>query len=284
MGGWPETVGNSVKERTVFASENHEGFRRSVILEPRGSDILVGALLLPSNTADFGVAFFNNVGWLGMCGHGTIGLAATLADQGLITPGPTTLETPVGTITFHLAENGDVTLNNVPSFRRTKNLAIEVDGETYVGDVAYGGNWFFLVTSHSFSITLGETESLTHLAWKIRQQVNRTHPEVDHVELFGKPLDPNNDSRNFVLCPGKAYDRSPCGTGTSAKIACLAEDGKLLPGEEWLQESVTGSVFAASYQPGGQWVIPSIRGRAYVTGRGVLILDTSDPLIWGLAP
>jgi 4-hydroxyproline epimerase len=234
-----------------------------------------------------GVIFFNNVGTIGMCGHGTIGLAVTLAHMGKLTPGEHRVETTVGVVTATLHDTHRVTVRNVPSHRRRKDVTIEVPGYGPVtGDIAWGGNWFFLVKEHREQIAIGNVERLTEVTWKIRQSVNAQIPEVpvDHVELFAPPADAANHSRNFVLCPGKAYDRSPCGTGTSAKLACLFADGKLKPGEVWRQESITGSVFEGTFNPTTVpgVVIPSITGTAYVTAEATLLADPADPLKDGI--
>jgi 4-hydroxyproline epimerase len=226
-----------------------------------------------------------------MCGHGTIGLAVTLAHLGRIKPGEHRIDTPVGVVTATLHNAHRVTVRNVPSFRRAAHAMVEVEGLGRVtGDIAWGGNWFFFVEEHREELRLDNVERLTEVTWKIRRAVNAKLPDpapgepVDHVELFGPPLDPANHSRNFVLCPGKAYDRSPCGTGTSAKLACLFADGKLKPGEVWRQESITGSVFEGRFEPTAEpgVVIPSITGTAYVTAEATLIVAADDPLRDGI--
>jgi 4-hydroxyproline epimerase len=262
--------------------------RRAVMQEPRGHDVLVGALLTESAhpEADYGLIFFNNVGYLGMCGHGTIGVVATLAYLGQLQPGVVKFDTPVGLVAATLEATGAVTVANVPSYRTVKDLAVRVPfGNQVVGDVAWGGNWFFLVKEHGQTLALEKAEQLTDFCWAVRQAVNAAgYPEVDHIELFGPPQ-AGGHSRNFVLCPGKAYDRSPCGTGTSAKLACLAADGKLQPGETWVQESIVGSSFAGRFtwvdEPGGP-ILPVISGRAYVMAEATLLLDPADPFQLGL--
>ncbi|MEI6077046.1 MAG: proline racemase family protein, partial [Verrucomicrobiota bacterium] len=228
VAGGPELGGGPVAGQLQRFRSQHDRFRSAVVNEPRGSDVLVGALLVEpeDKSCAAGVIFFNNVGCLAMCGHGTIGLIATLAHQGKIQPGTHKIETPVGIVTATLQSNGLVSVANVPSYRTAKGVTVEVAGHGPIsGDVAWGGNWFFLVGEHGCELSLGNVEALTDFTWRIRQAVNtRGFPEVDHVELFGPPQS-GGDSRNFVLCPGKAYDRSPCGTGTSAKLACLAADG-----------------------------------------------------------
>jgi 4-hydroxyproline epimerase len=258
--------------------------------EPRGSDVIVGALLCepvdPACAA--GVIFFNNVGYLGMCGHGTIGLIVTLAYLGRIRPGEHKIETPVGVVGAVLHETGEVTVHNVPSYRTAANVRVETRHGLIYGDVAWGGNWFFLVAEHGQEIALGNVEALTDFTWRIRQALQRQgvtgrgDQEIDHIELFAPSPRPGVHSRNFVLCPGKAYDRSPCGTGTSAKLACLYADGKIREGEVWRQESVIGSVFEGSVRVVNGEVIPTIRGSAYVTAESTLILNPTDPFCWGI--
>jgi 4-hydroxyproline epimerase len=276
-----------MSERCERFSREHDRFRSAVVNEPRGSDVLVGALMCepvdPANNA--GVVFFNNVGVLGMCGHGTIGLVATLAWLGRIGPGVCRIETPVGLVSATLHADGSVSVRNVPSHRKAAGVAVDVPGiGVVVGDVAWGGNWFFLVSEHPFAGRIGPSlaEEMTNWCWAVRQAVNYEYPEVDHVELFGSASSERNHSRNFVLCPGKAWDRSACGTGTSAKVACLAADGKLKPGEVWRQESTTGSVFEASFEETADGVVPTIRGSAFVTAETTLVLDPDDPMCWGL--
>ena len=256
-------------------------YRRAILCEPRGHEVIVGALL--EDTEEEGcvakVTFFNNVGLLGMCGHGMIGVVATLQHLGRIGPGEHRIETPVGVIASTLHEDGRVSVRNVCSYRKAKDVV--TGGVT--GDVAWGGNWFFLVANHGLELTPENLPALTRASLEIREGVRAAgFPEVDHVELFGPPHDPANHSRNFVLCPGGEYDRSPCGTGTSAKLACLAADGKLAPGEVWRQESVIGSVFAGQYKAAAEGVIPTITGEAFVTAETTLLFDEKDPFRWGI--
>lgn len=292
--GYPDLGSGTIQEKAQRFRSEHDSFRSAVIQEPRGNDVLVGALLLPPSTPDFdaGVIFFNNVGLLGMCGHGTIGLVATLAYLGKIKPGPVRLETTVGPVTAQWMGSGSVEVKNVSSYRYRENVKVSTQRHGEVtGDIAWGGNWFFLSHAHGRTIDLNHVEALTDMAWDIRQSLNHENisgehgGEIDHVELFGPPKDPKNHGRNFVLCPGKAYDRSPCGTGTSAKLACLMAEGRVAPGEVWRQESVTGSVFEASGEmdpdrPGR--VIPTIKGSAYITSEATLILDQQDPFLYGI--
>jgi len=289
--GGPALGSGAMADRLACFRAHHDEFRSAVVNEPRGSDVIVGALLCepvdPRCAA--GVIFFNNVGYLGMCGHGTIGLVVTLAHMGRIRPGEHTIETPVGTVKAVLGNSGEVTVENVSSYRHAHDVAIDVDGYgPMTGDVAWGGNWFFLVGDHGQQISFNNVERLTHCAWRIRHALERggitgaEGAEIDHIELFGPPEYPGADSKNFVLCPGGAYDRSPCGTGTSAKLACLAADGKLAEGRPWRQESIVGSVFEGSYRRQGDRIVPSIRGAAYVNAEATLILDPRDPFAMGI--
>lgn len=293
--GGPDLGEGSMAERLARLRRDHDTFRSAVVNEPRGSDVLVGALLAEpvDAAAAAGVIFFNNVGYLGMCGHGTIGVVATLAHLGRIGPGRHRIETPAGDVTAELHGDGRVSVENVPSYRYRKDVRVRVAGDAptdrvVTGDVAYGGNWFFLVHDHGLEVEFANVEALTDFAWRVRRGLEDAGvrgeggAEIDHVELFA-PARGNADARSFVLCPGKAYDRSPCGTGTSAMLACLAEDGKLEPGRAWVQESVIGSRFEAQYATGPDGRIrPVVTGRAYVTAEGTLLLDPSDPLRWGI--
>ena len=263
-------------------AEELETWRRAILCEPRGHEVIVGALLVEPRDASCaaGVIFFNNVGLLGMCGHGMIGLIATLRHLGRITAGTHRVETPVGVVTATLHDDGRVSIRNVPSWR--KAAAVKAGGVT--GDVAWGGNWFILVSDHGLDLTLKNVPQLTQASLAMRDAVHAAgYPEVDHVELFGPPQQAGNDSRNFVLCPGAEYDRSPCGTGTSAKLACLAADGKLAPGTLWRQESIIGSVFEGSYESGEDGIIPTITGEAFITAESTLLFDSADPFRHGIA-
>ncbi len=258
-----------------------ETYRRAILCEPRGHEVIVGALLVePKDTScAAGVIFFNNVGLLGMCGHGMIGVIATLKHLERITAGAHRIETPVGIVTATLHEDGRVSIRNVPSYRKAK--AVRAGG--FTGDVAYGGNWFFLVSDHGLALTRANIPQLTQVSLQMRDAVRAAgFPEVDHVELFAPPHDAKNHSRNFVLCPGGEYDRSPCGTGTSAKLACLAADGKLAPGEIWRQESILGSVFEGRCEMTDDGIIPTITGQAFITAETTLILDPADPFQFGI--
>lgn len=292
IAGGPDLGSGSMAERLVRFREDHDLFRSAVVNEPRGSDVMVGALLCPPVDAACaaGVIFFNNVGFLGMCGHGTIGLIATLAYLGRIAPGDHWIETPVGKVMATLHASGEVSVTNVPSYRAERDVRVDVAGYGAVtGDVAWGGNWFFLVNDHGQQLALDNIERLTDCTWQIRRALERAGVtgdnggEIDHIELFGPGQALGSHSKNFVLCPGKAYDRSPCGTGTSAKLACLAADGKLTEGEIWRQESIVGSVFEGYYTrlEDGR-VLPRIRGSAFVNAESTLLFHPLDPFCWGI--
>ncbi|WP_411877499.1 4-hydroxyproline epimerase [Polaromonas sp. YR568] len=290
LDGFPDLGNGSMAERRALLAQRHDDWRAATVLEPRGSDVMVGALLCkpvdPASAA--GVIFFNNTGYLGMCGHGTIGLVASLAHLELIAPGVHRIETPVGTVTATLHADGSVSVRNVPALRHLRQVAVEVPGHgTVRGDVAWGGNWFFLVSEHGQRVVSDNLEALTAYSVLLREALATQGitgvggAEIDHIELFA-PDDEGADSRNFVLCPGKAYDRSPCGTGTSAKIACLAADGKLEPGEIWQQASIIGSRFEASYVMEGGQIIPILRGRAHMSAEATLLIEDGDPFAWGI--
>ncbi|HVP34953.1 MAG TPA: proline racemase family protein [Steroidobacteraceae bacterium] len=284
--GGPDLGGGPLSERLALLRDRYDEFRSAVVNEPRGSDAIVGAWLVrptdPSCVA--GVIFFNNAGYLGMCGHGTIGLAVTLAYLGRIACGEHRIETPVGVVTATLHEDSSVSVTNVASRREARAVRVEVPGIGAVtGDVAWGGNWFFLSETHGQDLSLANLAALTDYCARVRSAVNaQGYPQVDHVELLGPARLPGANARSFVLCPGSAYDRSPCGTGTSAKLACLAADGKLAEGAEWVQESIIGSSFRASYRRAGAGIVPTIRGSAFVNADATLLLDERDPFCFGI--
>ena len=292
LSGFPDLQDLPLARAVHELRSHHDHYRRATVCEPRGSDVVVGAVLLPPRTrgALASVIFFNNVGYLGMCGHGTIGLMATLEYLGRVTPGSYALDTPVGTVQVELRGKGVVQIENVPSFRHLAGVVLDVPGHGIVrGDVAWGGNWFFLCDAGTLAMDVQSVEPLTDRAWAIRQALTAAGvtgidgAEIDHIELMGPAVDGAHDGRNFVLCPGRAYDRSPCGTGTSAKLACLAADGKLAPGTLWRQESVLGSVFEASYRMRDGQLIPTIQGQAHVCAETRLLVDAADPYAWGIA-
>ena len=291
ISGGPDLGSDTLAVRLERFRTEHDDFRTAVINEPRGWDAMVGALLCPpvDDSCVTGVIYFNNETYLGMCGHGTIGLVATLAYLGRIGPGTHRIETPVGVVTAKLAEDGSVEIANVPSYRLAANVSVHVIGlGPVIGDVAWGGNWFFLVKSHGLELSLDNVKNLTDFALAVRESLAGAGitgdggEEIDHIELFGPSELSGVDSKNFVLCPGMAYDRSPCGTGTSAKMACLFADGKLAEGQVWRQESIVGSVFEGTVSIIDNAIHPHIKGSAFITAEADLILDVRDPFCMGI--
>ncbi len=291
MAGGPDLGAGTAAERLVCLREEHDDFRAGLVNEPRGFDAMVGALLCEPSAPDVAaqVIFFNNVGYLGMCVHGTIGVAETLRSRGELGLGRHRIETPAGDVGVELHDDGTVSVTNVLSYRTRQDVQLEVPGVGPItGDVAWGGNWFFLVSDHGQDLAAPDIMHLTDVSWAIREALRATGirgddgAEVDHIELFGPSPRPEADSRNFVLCPGREYDRSPCGTGTSAKMACMAADGELRSGEVWRQESVVGSVFSGSVEIVDGGVIPTVRGRAWITGEARLVFADDDPFVGGI--
>lgn len=293
VAGGPDLGDGPLADRVVRFRDRFDAYRSAVVNEPRGSDVMVGALVCEPHdpSCAIGVIYFNNVGYIKMCGHGTIGLAVALAHLGRIDIGTHRIDTPVGPVVADLLDANRVSIENVVSYRHAAGVTVDVDGiGPITGDVAWGGNWFFLVGEHGETLTPDRADALTDVTMRIRAALERggvtgaDGGEIDHVELFAPPSDPANDSRNFVLCPGGAYDRSPCGTGTSAKLACLAADGRLAPGATWRQESIVGSVFEGSYEPvdAPDRIVPRITGSAYVNGESRLVVDPADPFAWGI--
>jgi 4-hydroxyproline epimerase len=291
VSGGPDLGTGPMTERLERFRGQFDHIRSAVVNEPRGNEAIVGALLCePSDPAcDAGVIFFNNVGYLNMCGHGTIGVVVTLRNLGRIASGTCRLETVCGPVEARLVDDNRVTIRNVASYRSAAHVSVQAPdiGRVY-GDIAWGGNWFFLVEGHGLPLTLDHLEELTDYAWRVRQGLEAQGitgadgREIDHIELVGPPTTPGAGARNFVLCPGKAYDRSPCGTGTSAKLACLYADGKLEPGQIWRQESIIGSVFEGTVSVIDGQVYPEITGSAYVNAEADLILDERDPFCYGI--
>ena len=291
LSGWPQPEGGTVAERLATMRREQDHLRRAVVLEPRGHDAVVGALLLPPDRPEAvaGVVFFNDVSWLGMCGHGLIGVVRTLEHLGRIGPGRVEIDTPVGPVSATLEPDGAVTIRNVPARVHRTNVTVQVPGIGAVtGDVAWGGNWFFLTSLAEVPLEFARRHELLRISTQIRQALiadgvtGEQGALIDHVELFGPPGRSDADSRNFVLCPGNAYDRSPCGTGTSAKMAVLHHHGALAPGQEWRQESIIGSRFTGWLEVVDDVLVPYIRGRAWITSRATLLFDREDPYALGL--
>lgn len=292
ISGWPTPPGATMAERRDAMRQTQDMLRSAVVREPRGHDAVVGALLTSpiSSNATAGVVFFNDVGYLGMCGHGLVGVVRTLEFLGTIRPGIVHIDTPVGVVSAELAADGEVTIENVPAFRHHADVELDVPGVGRIrGDVAYGGNWFFLAEMPEVSLAMSNVRELLSLTAAIRETLEREGitgidgARVDHIELFGTPTRSDADSRNFVLCPGAAYDRSPCGTGTSAKLAVLHARGELALEERWHQESVTGSLFTGWLTARDGALVPHISGRAYITSRATLMFDENDPFRFGIS-
>jgi len=290
VSGGPDLASGPLLARRARFKSSFDHFRRAMVCEPRGSDVMIGGLLCAPHdpSCSLGVIYFNNAGFLGMCGHGTIGMIVSMAHLGEIKPGLHRIDTPVGVVQAELHEDGAVTVHNVASYRYLKDVVVNVPGlGPITGDVAWGGNWFFLVSDYPKTVSFDHVKTLVPDATAIRDALiangvtGANGAEIDHIEIFAKPDTPDVDSRNFVLCPGSTYDRSPCGTGTSAKIACLAEDGKLAEGQIWRQQSIVGSVFEAHYKRENGKLMPFIRGSAFVSAETQIVLDPNDPFCWG---
>jgi 4-hydroxyproline epimerase len=296
IAGGPSLGGGNLQSQLQVFRSQHDRFRTAVLSEPRGSEVLVGALLCAPHdlAAAAGVIFFNDVGYLGMCGHGSIGLITTLAHLGRIAAGTHRIETPVGTITATLHADGNVSITNVPSYRYRSGVAIDVPELGRMrGEIAWGGNWFFLVADHHLTLRLQHRSELMAATTAVRHALEvagirgQDGAIIDHIEFTGPAEDPANSGRNFVLCPGASFDRSPCGTGTSAKMACLYADGKLRAGERWRQEGILGTVFEGSVTVAGDLVTPTIvtptiKGSAYITAESTLLFDDRDPFREGI--
>jgi 4-hydroxyproline epimerase len=292
--GGPDLGAGTLAERRARFRAERDEYRTAIVSEPRGSGPLVGALLCEPHAQDCvaGVIFFDNAGYLGMCGHGMMGLVVTLAHLGRIGHGSHRIDTPAGVVTAELSPRGNVTVRNVPSVRHAASVDVDVPGHGRVtGDVAWGGNWFYLVEKHDLSLSIDNVDALMDYSGRVLRALGRSSvtgadgATIDHVELVGPSPTSGVDARSFVLCPSGAYDRSPCGTGTSAKLACLHADGKLAPGQTWRQESLIGSVFEARFtlDPSrAGWVVPSITGSAHVTAETTLLLDERDPFRHGI--
>jgi proline racemase len=290
VSGWPQPEGATMLERRETLRRDYDALRRGVVCEPRGHDAIVGALLTPPvhDGSVAGVIFFNDVGYLGMCGHGLIGVTRTLEFLGRMGPGKVRIDTPVGTVGAELAADGTVTVQNVPSRRHLADVEVDVPGVGRVrGDVSYGGNWFFITELEEPALELANRVELTRVTTAIRDTLIASGVTgsdgalIDHIELGAAATRPDADSRNFVLCPGAAYDRSPCGTGTSAKMAALHARGELAVGTKYNQESITGSLFTGWLEERDGELIPFIRGSAYVTSRATLLFDPADPFRFG---
>ena len=288
--GLPQPAGASMAERRDDLRARYDHLRRAIVCEPRGSSAIVGALLTPPVTPDSlaGIVFFNNETYLGMCGHGLIGVVRTLEHLGRLAPGVVRFDTPVGAVSAELNADGSVTIQNVPAYCHALDAAVTVPELGVVtGDVAYGGNWFF-ITHLDLPLDLGHVGELTRITQSIQDAIDEQGTAddvpIDHIEVSGPPRRADADARNFVLCSGGEYDRSPCGTGTSAVMATLHARRRLAIGQEWRQESITGSRFTGWLTEGSRGeLVPHIRGTAFVTGEATLRFDPADPFRLGIA-
>ena len=291
LSGWPQPLGDTIEARRDYLLHHHDRLRTAVVCEPRGHDAIVGGLLTPAvhPNSDVGIIFFNDVGYLGMCGHGLIGLAETLRFLDRISGNRVQIDTPVGPVTAVFEQDGKITIANVPSYLYKKDVTVDIpDLGKIKGDIAYGGNWFFLVHRDMGELRLSNLDDLMANSKTIRRALQKAGitgekgAVVDHIEFYGPPDSPHADSRNFVLCPGNAYDRSCCGTGTSAKMAVLHARGQLEEGQVWTQESVTGSIFEGWLEKRENLIIPHIRSSAHVVARATLFFDSKDEFCWGI--
>jgi 4-hydroxyproline epimerase len=290
--GGPELGGGSVAEQLEIFRSRYDRFRKAVVNEPRGSDVLVGALLTPPGdpSCEHGVIFFNNVGCLGMCGHGLIGVVRTLAHLGRVATGAVSIDTPVGRVSARIEDDGAITIGNVPARCHALDVAVSVPGlGTVTGDIAYGGNWFFIARSPGIPLEPGNVSELTRVcrdllsALRVQNITGADGADIDHIELTAPSAHGDADAVNFVLCPGGAWDRSPCGTGTSAKLAVMHARSELKPRQRWRQQSVTGGVFTAWLEERNGELHPFIRGRAWITGEAQLRFEPDDPLRGGFS-
>ena len=291
VAGWPQPEGRTMAERRAFLLERQDRLRRAVVCEPRGHDAIVGALLTPpvNDGSLSGIIFFNNETYLGMCGHGLIGVVQTLAYLGRLRPGAVRFDTPVGTVSAELNADGSVTIENVASHCHALDVEVDVPGiGRVVGDVGYGGNWFFITHSHAVPVDLAHVRELTRFTQAVQDAIRfagitgADGADIDHIEISAPPSRSDADARNYVLCSGGDYDRSPCGTGTSATMAALHARGRLALGQKWRQEGITGSVFTGWLTAGERGeLVPHVSGTAFVTGESTLHFDPRDPFRCG---
>ena len=290
--GWPQPDGATMAERRDDLRARFDHLRSAVVREPRGHDAIVGALLTPpvSGDAVAGIIFFNNGTYLGMCGHGLIGVVRTLEHMGRIGVGTHTFDTPVGTVQAELAADGSVTIVNVTPQAYARDVAVDVPGYgRVVGDVAYGGNWFFITHADAVPVDMEHVRELGRFTQAIQDAIRAQGitgadgADIDHIEVSAAPSRADADARNYVLCSGGEYDRSPCGTGTSAVMAARHARGELAVGEPWRQESITGSLFTGwlALGPDGA-LVPHVRGTAFITGEATLLFDPADPFRGGI--
>ncbi len=284
--GFPDLGTGSILQRSEMMTKNFSDLCSGIVREPRGHEAMVAALLLEpaDKSCDHGVIFFNNVGSLGMCGHGTMGVVRALRDQGFMGSDTVTFETPAGNVDAAIDEAGRISVVNVESYCYRRQVEVELSsGQKVIGDIAWGGNWFFLTGSNGWPLDVRESPILIDFASEIRVALESNGicgeggAPIDHVELHESLQGGQQGVRSFVMCPGMEWDRSPCGTGASATVASMADQQLISPGETWIQESILGGRFEVTYELGERGIIPTISGRAWPCSRGELIFEEDDP-------
>jgi len=307
-GGGPLLRGSTMMERRAHFLAEYDWIRTGLMFEPRGHDVMSGSILYPPTREDCDVAilFIETSGCLPMCGHGTIGTVTMAIENGLVkpkTPGVLRLDTPAGLVTAEYRQEGDyveeVRITNVPSFLYAEGLTVECPdlGEISV-DVAYGGNFYAIVEPQANYRDMADYSAGQLIAWSpvVRQRLNEKysfeHPvnpainRLSHMLWTGAPTHPDADARNAVFYGDKAIDRSPCGTGTSARMAQLHAKGRLKAGEDFVHESIIGSLFKGRVErevsvANKPAIIPSIGGWARQTGFNTIFIDDRDPFAHG---
>ncbi|NLR59002.1 4-hydroxyproline epimerase [Chitinophaga polysaccharea] len=307
-GGGPLLKGNNMMEKRLHFLEEFDWIRKGLMFEPRGHDMMSGSILYPPTDAanDIGVLYIETSGCLPMCGHGTIGTVTIAIEQGLITPkvpGQLRLETPAGLVLVSYIQEGakvkSVKLTNVKSFLAAENLEVLCpDLGMLRVDVAYGGNFYAIVDPQENFRGLENYTADQLISWSrvLRQRLNENyrfvHPENEHIKGLshllwtGATISPEATARNAVFYGDKAIDRSPCGTGTSARMAQWHAKGKLKKGDRFIHESIIGSQFIGTIEDettmaGLPAIVPGIEGWAKVTGYNTIILDDDDPYVHG---
>jgi 4-hydroxyproline epimerase len=307
-GGGPNLSGATMMEKRAHFLEEFDWIRHGLMFEPRGHDMMSGSILYPPTRPDCDVAvlFIETSGCLFMCGHGTIGTVTMALEHGLVTPktpGVLRLDTPAGLVIAEYRQEGryveEVRITNVPSFLYKEALEVECpDLGVLTVDVAYGGNFYAIVDPQKNYRDMADHTALDFIKWSpvLRQRLNETysfvHPEnpainrLSHLLWTGKPTQPHADARNAVFYGEKAIDRSPCGTGTSSRMAQLFAKGQLKVGDDFAHESIIGSVFKGRVQrevevAGTRGIVPSVAGWARMTGHNTIFIDDRDPFAHG---
>lgn len=307
-GGGPLLQGATMMERRAHFLAEYDWIRTGLMFEPRGHDVMSGSILYPPTRDDCDVAilFIETSGCLPMCGHGTIGTVTMAIENGLVkpkTPGVLRLDTPAGLVVAEYRQEGEyveeVRITNVPSFLYAEGLTVDCPqlGEITV-DVAYGGNFYAIVEPQKNFRDIADHSAGDLIAWSpvVRQRLNEkysfVHPDnpginrLSHMLWTGAPRDPQAHARNAVFYGDKAIDRSPCGTGTSARMAQLHAKGRLKAGDDFVHESIIGSLFKGRVErevevAGRTGIVPSIGGWARMTGLNTIFLDDRDPFVKG---